>query len=155
MKKLLIAMLAVAGAAQSCAAFAGVPAETGRWKGSAEIIVTWCKQKELPIEIEIFPDGRVTGKIGDAIVENGRFSETSGMLVWLGNSRYVISAGLKGPIVKAEGITRKSIELFVNLSDERLTGGFHTSGGKFGGKDSMMLSGSGLNLLRQPKENRQ
>ncbi len=134
----------------------GVPAGmAGKWKGSGKIIVTWCEQKELPVEIEIFQDGRVTGRIGGAAVENGRVAANSGMLVRLGNPKYVISADLKGPIVKAEGIVRTAIKLFVNLDDGRLTGGFHTSGGKFGGKDAMMLSGSGLALIRGQKDGRQ
>ncbi|MBI5631231.1 MAG: hypothetical protein HY921_10160 [Elusimicrobia bacterium] len=152
-KNFLLPMLAMFVSSQLPAAFAEVPVDmVGSWKGSANIIVAWCKQKELPIEIEISLDGNVSGRIGEAVVENGRVSMNNRILVWLGNPKNVISADLKGAVIGAEGIVRKSIQLLVNLSDQRLVGGFHTSGSKFGGKDAMMMSGSELILLRQRED---
>lgn len=121
----------------------------GEWEGKGKIIVTWCKKKTLFCSLTILPQGKVEGKIGDAEIKEGVIKKNSPILVWLGNPRYIIFATLKGPIVKEENIYRESIKLVVDFEDDKFIGGFHTSGGKFNGKKSMMLSGTELILLRK------
>jgi hypothetical protein len=49
--------------------------------------------------------------------------------------------------VAYEDIQRASIRLFLDFEGSFLTGGFHTSGTKFGGKDTMILSGIDIQLI--------
>jgi len=120
----------------------------GCWRGSAEIIVSWCDQKELPLEIRIHPDGRVEGTVGGATLVEARLEHNSGFLVALGNPELVLRAGLEGDIVPAESIRRDTVRLFLDPSKDgiALTGGLRTGGSKFGGKDSMQLTASDLVL---------
>jgi len=42
------------------------PAMVGHWEGNARIVLSWCHQTNLPVTVEIFADGSVTGTVGDA-----------------------------------------------------------------------------------------
>ena len=122
----------------------------GTFTGQAREIVAWSEQEWIEIQLTVAEDGTVTGTFGDATMHNGTVERNSEALVWIGNSEYIIEAGLQGAIVDAEQITRESVKLLVDVVDggNSLEGGFHTSGSKFGGKDSMIMSGVDLVLLR-------
>ncbi len=124
----------------------------GCWRGSAEIIMSWCDQKDLPIELRIHPDGRVEGTVGGATLLEARLEHNSGFLVALGNSKLVIRGRLEGDIVPAESIRRGAVRLFLDPSEDgsELTGGLRTGGSKFGGRESMQLTASDLVLRRCP-----
>jgi hypothetical protein len=120
----------------------------GHWEGDARIVVSWCHQTNLHVALDIRTDGSVTGKVGDATLLKGRFERNRG---WLGRklnlaTDYIIKGELNGPIVAAEGITRKSVSIPLNFSGGVLAGGAHTSGSKFGGKEKMILSAMSLRL---------
>lgn len=68
----------------------------------------------------------------------------------LGNDPHVIHCKLDGPLVSDEGITRKSITLYVDYKNEKLVGCFNSSGAKFGGKEEMVMSGTNL-VLEKPE----
>ena len=119
---------------------------TGNWQGKGKIIVSWCEQDSLSFYLTITSDGKVSGKIGDAVIKNGQLKKNSLILRWLGNSEYIIEADLEGSIVKTENITRESIKLIVDFEDNCIVGDFRTSGGKFGGKDKMQMAG-GLKVI--------
>ena len=124
-----------------------VPAAVGRWTGSARIVVAWTKQTNLCVTLDIREDGRVTGKVGEALL-TGRFRKNRG---WLGRNLevktdYIVVGHLQGSIVVAEGITRSRVKMPLNLTAGVLTGGLHTSGCKFGGSNRMILSAAGLQL---------
>lgn len=114
---------------------------TGNWQGKGKIIVSWCEQDSLSFYLTITSDGKVSGKIGDAVIKNGQLKKNSLILRWLGNSEYIIEADLEGSIVEAENITRESIKLIVDFEDNCIVGDFRTSGSKFGGKDKMQMAG--------------
>ena len=120
----------------------------GEWQGDVKVIVTWCKQDRLSIHLFVRADGKVSGSIGDALIATGSVRKNNWFLVWLGNPEYVIEATLDGAVVAAEGIRRKTIKLLVDLDGHELLGGFHTSGEKTGGKESMIMSGTDLRLSR-------
>src|SRR5687767_11500925 len=85
----------------------------GHWQGNARIIVNWCKQPHLQVEIDIHPDGSVTGTVGDATLTKGQFTRNRG---WVGRklnlaTDYIVRGDLKGPVVAAEGITRSSVSM--------------------------------------------
>ena len=108
----------------------------GHWEASARIIVDWCKQPTLPVTIDIHPDGRVTGRIGDATLTKAQLTRNRG---WVGRklnlaTDYIIRGDLTGPIVAAESITRTSVSLPLNLAASNLVGGVHTSGKKLARK---------------------
>ena len=124
------------------------PQLIGEWQGDGRIIVTWCKQKQLPIHIFIRADRKVSGTVGDASITAGRIRKNNWFLTWLGNSEYVIEAKLDGPIVAAENIRRESIQLLLDTDGHLLEGGFHTSGSEAGGKASMAMSGTAVMLSR-------
>jgi hypothetical protein len=126
------------------------PPMVGHWEGNARIIVIWCQQTNLPVAVDIQADGIVTGKIGDATLVEGRFKRNRG---WLGRklnlkSDYIITGGLTGPIVAAEGITRSGVWVPLHFKDGAFRGGLATSGWEIGGKKWMKLSASSLTLKR-------
>lgn len=123
---------------------------TGRWTGSTHVIVTWCKQQELPVSLEIQSDGSVTGKIGDAELLNAHLKKKRNWFGQEGGQRttHIVEGELKGAIVAAEGISRKRVFIHLRIDDGRLFGGVATSGSKVGGKDSMILTTTSLHLAR-------
>ena len=62
----------------------------GQWEGTGKIIVTWCEQDSLPVDIWIDENGIVTGKVGDAEITAGTLGLNGAILRMLGNSRYII-----------------------------------------------------------------
>ncbi len=120
----------------------------GHYQGSGEIIVSWCQQESLQMDIVIHDDMHVTGTIGDAAIRQGMVRHNSQLLQLSGNPDYVIYADLQGDLVAYEHIHRNSIKLIVDYEEGELIGGFHTSGTKFGGKETMMLSGTDLVLTK-------
>lgn len=132
------------------------PTMTGHWEGNARIIVSWCRQTNLPVSVDIHADGSVTGKVGDAKLTGGRFQPNRG---WLGRmlslySDYIITGNLDGDIVSAEGITRASIKIPLDFNGGVFKGGVHTSGSKLVEKDQwkekMIFSAASLTLTRSP-----
>ena len=140
------------------AGFAGEPVVSpqmaGAWKGEAKIIVTWCKQKTLPIQVNILKDGTVTGTIGDATLQNGKLRKNRGAIGRKLNIKtdFIIEGKLKGAIVSAEGINRSRVKIPLNFGGGFFKGGLHTSGIKFGGKKAMSLSASSLTLNKQKQK---
>jgi len=120
----------------------------GTWEGRSRIIVSWCEQDSLSFALAVSEDGTVKGRVGDATTTEGQACRNSWFIVLLGNPDFIIEAELEGPIVEAEDITRESIKLIIDIEDDRLVGGFHTSGTKFGGPESMIMTGVDLELLR-------
>ena len=124
----------------------------GDWVGDAGIIVKWCAQTNLHVSVTIQSDGSVSGEIGDATLVNGVFKQSRG---WLGRklrvkTDYVLVGKLSGPLIAAEGIERSRVSIPVNFADGVFSGGVHTSGLHFGGKKRMVLSATGLRLIRPP-----
>lgn len=122
------------------------PAMAGHWEGSAQIVVSWCHQTKLPVKIDIHADGSVTGTVGDAKLTEGRFQRNRG---WLGRklnlwSDYIITGGLSGAIVAAEGITRSGVKMPLNFSGDAFAGGVNTSGSGFEGFDGKKGEGTWL-----------
>ena len=121
---------------------------TGTWEGRSRIIVSWCEQDSLSFALSVSEDGTVEGRVGDATAAAGRVARNNWFLVLLGNPDFIIEAELDGPIIRAENISRESIKLLVDIDNDRLVGGFHTSGSKFGGSESMIMTGVDIELLR-------
>lgn len=120
----------------------------GHWEGDARIIVTWSRQTNLHVKINIGKDGSVTGKVGDATLINGHLQPNRGPLGRKLNlaTDHVIRGNLNGPVVAAEGITRESVSIPLNFIGGAFVGGLHTSGSQFGGKEKMILSARSLTL---------
>lgn len=124
------------------AAQAALPEMCGRWKGNADIFVNWTKARTLPVEIVIAADDRVTGKIGDATIVNGRFRPNRG---WLGRvlrikTDWIIDGRLDGPIIAAEKIVRGELMMPLNWKGSSFEGGIATSGSKLDDRDTMALA---------------
>lgn len=122
----------------------------GQWEGSTHVIVAWCKQKELAVSLHVSADGSVTGKVGDAELTNAQIKRKRH---WFGQERHgrtthIIKGDLKGPIVAAEGISRQEVFIHVSIEEASLSGSLATSGSKFGGKDSMILTTTSLRLVK-------
>jgi hypothetical protein len=125
------------------------PALVGHWEGNGRIIVSWCRQKSLPVKADIQADGSVTGTVGDAVLREGRFQKNRG---WLGRklnieTDYLITGNLDGAIVAAEGITRERVMMPCNFDGRSIKGSVATSGTLFGGKASMVFT-AGLHLTQ-------
>jgi hypothetical protein len=121
----------------------------GAWKGEGRIIVSWCEQKQLSFGLQIDKDGNVSGTIGDAHIRHGKIELNNFIYRWMGNREYIIDVELSDYLIEKEKITRKSIRIFLDHKKPVLTGGFHTSGSKFGGKETMVLSGIILKLVKK------
>jgi hypothetical protein len=127
-----------------------IPAEyIGHWKGRGKIIVNWTKQQWLDINIEIKSDGTVTGQVGDSQLANAVVK----LRDWLTRkfnpeSNWMIRGDLSGSIIKDENITREYINLLFDddVKDNKMKGGFHTSGWHIGDKDTMVMSGTAMVL---------
>jgi hypothetical protein len=118
------------------------PEMVGKCSGTADIFVNWTKARTLPVEIVLTADDRVTGKIGDAVIANGRFRSNRG---WLGRALriktdWLIDARLEGPIIAAEGIARDELMMPLNWNGSRFEGGVATSGSKIGNRETMTLA---------------
>jgi hypothetical protein len=140
--------LLLAGWSSRAADTSVAPEMIGHWEGDARIIVSWCRQTNLHITMDIRADGSATGKVGDATVFKGRFERNRG---WLGRklnlaTDYIIKGELGGPVVAAESIKQDSVSIPLNFKGGAFVGGVHTSGSKFGGKEKMILSASSLTL---------
>ena len=120
----------------------------GTWKGEGKIIVTWCEQKQLAFEFQIDSDGNVSGKIGNAHIRHGKIRLNNIFYRWLGNKKYIIDTKLSNCLIEKEKIKRESIRIFLDFQKPFLTGGFHTSGSKFGGKEKMIVSGNSVKLVK-------
>ncbi|MFC1585976.1 hypothetical protein ACFL5V_10550 [Fibrobacterota bacterium] len=120
----------------------------GQWTGEGRVIVAWCQQKHISFELQLDEHGKVTGTIGDAVIKNGKIKLNHLLYRLLGNREYVIDADLSNFLVEKEEIKRESIRLFLDFEKPFFTGGFHSSGSKFGGKEKMVFSGTGLRLSK-------
>lgn len=125
------------------------PEMVGPWSGGGRIIVAWCSQTNLPMAVRIEKDGKVTGKVGDATLKNGRFKSNRGFVGRKLSLKtdYIITGDLEGPIVAAEGISRSGVNIPLNWTGNGFKGGLHTTGNKFGGKKAMILS-AGMDLKK-------
>ena len=129
----------------------------GQWTGEAKVVVVWATQKQLPVTLDIAGDGAVTGTVGDATLVNARLRSGRGQfersLGW--GREYRIHGQLSGDLIRAEQIHRDAVDIVFDPSDGALVGGLNSSGSKFGGKESMILSAGGMRLQRiastQPK----
>ena len=122
----------------------------GCWEGGAPVIVSWSDQRDLLVSIEIAADGKVTGRVGDAVLVDGRLKKKTN---WFGGERedqttHIVRAALKGPIVDAEGISRSEIFIHLRLEEGMMSGSLATSGTKVGGKESMALTATPLRLSK-------
>ena len=129
----------------------GIPEDyVGHWKGQAAIIVSWTKQKNLPIDIEIHADGDVEGKVGDANLVNGRLVRKNWVYtkVFQHENPYRIEGDLQGEIIESESIQRDSVTISIRVEDGKIDGGLGTSGTKIGGKGTMILSAMDVSLIR-------
>lgn len=124
------------------------PDMQGKWQGEAKIIVSWCQQDSLKLDINILPSGTVTGTVGDASLQNAYIGLNRGPIGALLNlaSDYIIVGDLDGAIVAAEAIERSSVKIPLDFIGGRFVGGLHTSGNKIGDETSMILSASDLLL---------
>jgi hypothetical protein len=120
----------------------------GHWEGNARIIMTWCRQTNLSVNLDIHADGTVSGTVGDAKLNKGRFQRNRSSLGRKLNlaTDYIITGDLSGAIVAPEGITRSGVKIPLNFSGGTFTGGVNTTGLAFGGKEEMPLSAMSLTL---------
>lgn len=107
----------------------------GVWQGKVRPTIPEWYPNDLDVVIRILPDGKVSGKVGDAEIENGK------LLIPGGNSspdfNYQIQADLKGPLIADKGIQRKTCVLFIRFDADELVGQFRAIGATFGGSKKM------------------
>jgi hypothetical protein len=126
------------------------PEMQGRWAGNARIEVSWCRQTNLPVALDIHPDGTVAGKVGDARLRSGWIEPNRGLLnhAFTPRSDYIVHGMLKGPIVAAENITRPRVSIPLNVKNGAFVGSVETSGTLVGDKNNIRLSAASLQLTR-------
>lgn len=126
-------------------------AMVGTWSGDSRICVNWTVQRILPVRLTIAADGSVTGTIGDAALRSGRLQVNRNSLEralhW--KTDWIVVGHLDGDVIKAEGIHRAGVKVPLDWVDDHFQGGVNTSGGMFGGKQSMWLAAQDLRLERQ------
>ena len=149
-RRAMIAAIALAMMAQPAAAQRPDSAMVGAWSGSARVTVDWTQQKMLGVRLAIYPDGSITGTVGDATLIDARMRPNRTLLqrmTHLGTD-YVIEATLAGDILRAENVQRASVSIPVDWKDGVFTGSIITSGTYDGDKDTMKLTASDLVLRR-------
>ena len=95
----VIASLLFAGVWMASGEQASVaPEMQGRWAGNARIEVSWCRQTNLPVALDIQPDGTVAGKVGDARLRSGWIKPNRGLLnhAFTPRSDYIVHGMSKG-----------------------------------------------------------
>ena len=117
----------------------------GHWRGDAKVIVNWVAPQRLAVVLDIAPDGRVSGTVGDArLVDAGFVANPLGR-------KLRIHGKLEGNLIDAERVRRGGVDILVApAGDGTLTGGLHSTGTEIGGKGSMKLSASDMVLRREP-----
>ena len=121
----------------------------GSWMGRAPITVPWTAQRTLAVRLDILEDGRVTGKIGDAQLIEGRiFPESQVARAMHLAGQYAIEGRLDGTLIRAEGVRRDRVRLSLERSGQTLTGELRTNGTYDGGPSELMLTAKGLVLQR-------
>ena len=135
----------------SVGAQVATPLMIGRWRGEAEVVVSWPRQRTFLVDITIVSGDSVTGTIGDAKIVNGRFLSNRGpvgrFLRW--KTDYIIEANLDGLVIRADSISRASVSLPLNWREGHFEGGVSTSGSKVGSAEHMALAAK-LTLHRVP-----
>ena len=139
-RTVLVVTLGLVLISLACAKVSAPPGMAGSWQGKAEITCAWCKQHEMGVELTIAADGSVTGKIGDATLDQARLNKNVVRPDSL-PTKYVIKAKLVGPLSTSEGVTRATIDIGVDLAGESLTGAFVTNGDLSGTKETSRLAG--------------
>jgi len=130
-----------------------VPAAVvGDWSGSARIVNDWVEVDELIVELAIDENGRVRGRVGDAVLTEGRLGPNRGGLGRLlrVQTDWIVTGDLEGPLIEAEGIQRRAVKIPLDLEGEELVGGLHSSGRKLG-SESRIVSATDLTLVRDPE----
>jgi hypothetical protein len=124
----------------------------GAWEGEAEIFVNWTAARRLAVRLVVAPDGRVTGRIGDARLVKGRLRRNRGSLGrWLHvKTDYIVRGALDGPVIAAEGVRRDGVSIPLDWNGEVWDAAVHTTGFEFGGKERMILTAGRLVLRRAP-----
>src|ERR1017187_338560 len=122
---LIVTLTVLLAALNLCAAESIItPAMVGHWEGNARIIVSWCRQTNLTVAVDIHADGSVTGKIGDATLVAGNFLSHRSW-PW---RHTIITGKLVGAIVAAEGITRSYVTMICDFSNGSFKGQIDTNG---------------------------
>jgi len=131
--------LSVCGGAQTAK-----PPMVGRWRGVGAIVVPWPRQRTLLVDITILASDSVTGKIGDATLVGGWITTydpgSRSSLRW--NTEYMILGNLDGPVIRAEGIWRYSVQIPLNWNGDGFAGGLTTSGWRLGSQDYRTIDAS-------------
>ena len=134
----LFTLLAVIAVSTAHADGTAVPnTMVGHWEGNTKVIVEWCDQTHLPVTLDISPDGKITGVIGDARLTNAQLKEKSN---WLGQKKskgttHIITGKLEGHVVAAEEIRRDKVFIHIGMENDSLVGSLASSGSKTGGKE--------------------
>ncbi|MFG0318409.1 MAG: hypothetical protein ACF8XB_14140 [Planctomycetota bacterium JB042] len=139
-----IPALLLAGLAACSAPDVPPPELVGAWAGDARVIVEFCEADTIPIRLDIRADGTVTGSVGDAALVDAAYHENRGAL---GRklkvaTDHIVSGKLDGPLIAAENVTRRAIDIPFDLKFGRLDGGFHSSGAHVGPPSTMKVSGT-------------
>ena len=142
--------LAIAVAAQSpLMAQRADSAFVGSWLGQAPITVPWTAQRMLVIRLDIHEDGRVTGRVGDAQLRDGRIVPESQIAQAMHQGgRFAVEARLDGALIRAEDVSRERVRLSLNRSGNALIGDLRTNGTYEGSPSDLMLTAKGLVLSR-------
>jgi len=151
-KTMVLAVAFFGVLATSLSAQVATPAVIGRWSGIADIVVSWTKQRTLPINIVIGANDQVTGSVGDATLVRGRLLRNRGAVARAMNVKtdYVIEAELDGPMIRAENLQREMIQMPFNDRDGRLVGSMNSAGNKIGAAALAVLTAKFV-LLRAPE----
>jgi hypothetical protein len=113
----------------------------GRWFGHAELTVPWTVQRSLVVQLDIEPDGSVSGTIGDAQLTDGHVYSDSRVARALRLGReFAIDGRLTGAIIRAEGIHRERVRLSLDRVIERMVGELQTSGSYDGPVSNRILA---------------
>lgn len=124
----------------------------GSWTGTTRVVNDWIAAETLVVALAIDAEGRVEGRVGDAVLEGGRIRRNRGSLSTMLGLRtdWIVEGDLSGDLIAAEGLRRQAVKIPLNLTEGRLVGGLHSSGSKLG-VESRIVSAADLELVRDPE----
>jgi hypothetical protein len=139
-----LAVLATVALSMCASAQTAKPPMVGRWRGVGTIVVPWPRQRTLIVDLTILANDSVAGTVGDATLVGGwiipRDPGSRSSLRW--NTDYMILGNLDGPIIRAEGIWRPSVQIPLNWTGDGYAGGLTTAGWRVGSVDHRTLDAS-------------
>ncbi len=94
----------------------------GDWGGDTAPLGEVASGRTLPLSLNIFADGHVEGRVGDATVVRGGVWRATLTSSWTGGATHYVDLHLRGPLDGDDGLSAENVVIGVRPEDSRLAG---------------------------------